>query len=128
MTQATPMERLRRRQALERKVVLHAIRTLAQAGWTLAYVDDGGDFGDEVIVNTEDEALSAVFAVDASTVCFRKVVGLDTEVTRGIVIILGNDGWDSIADHSVSDPSLPGDNFAAVMDEVQCYCEKLSGE
>lgn len=104
-----------KRQEIERKVVRHAIRSLRAAGWQLHSVYDGGD---EVKVSTEEEAMDAVFAVDDSTVRFTKegVKGL-----RGFYVVLGNDGYDAIADYNCNED----DDFGKIMDAEAPYQESL---
>ncbi len=112
-----------KRQEIERKVVRHLIRTMKSEGWNAINVFDG-----EETVPTKNEAdvLDNVFGVDESRIVFRKAVSPFLPMRRTAVIVLGNDGWDCIADHSVSNRSLPADDFEAVMDEkVYPYCESL---
>ena len=71
------------RQTLERKIVQHLIDTALATGWTVPYVDDGGE---RVKCTTAQDAMDTVFSVDGSTIYFRKN-GLGVHCA---VIILGN--------------------------------------
>ena len=44
---------------------------------------------------------------------------------RSAYIVLGNDGWDCINDHTCSNPSIPEDDFEAVMKTVDTLAEQL---
>ena len=81
---------------IERKVITHLIQTAAAAGYALVSVDDGEAL---VRVTTEAEALDAVFSVDESKIIFKHP---DEPKGHCAVIVLGNDGWDAVADSSVS--------------------------
>lgn len=97
---------------LERKVITHMVEKLKEAGW-LPYFVDYGDGAGEPAWNLE-QVLEEVFAVEESKVLFMK-----GHVTKSVLIVLGNDGYDCIADHSL------GGDFEEVMDEVQKYAESL---
>lgn len=58
-------ETIRRR---EREIVRVMVEAVLAAGWKLAGVDDGGD--EEVRVNSADEVVEVVFAVDEARVFF----------------------------------------------------------
>ena len=108
---------VQKRQEIERKVVCHLIRTMKENGWIAYAVNDG----EEVVkCSTETEVINNVFDVDESSIYFRKE---GFEEACSAYIVLGNDGWDAIADHSY--PS-EGHNFVYVMDQVSEYCETLS--
>lgn len=109
------------RQSIERRMVRRMIRTAIVAGWTIPKVDDGED---DVKCATERDVMDAVFSVDESCVYFKK----DYHDTEGIartklgtaIIVLGNDGWDCIADNST------GALFVEeVMDPMDAYSDKL---
>lgn len=110
-----------KRMEIERRVVRHLIRSMKAAGWRVAAVDDG----DVTKVNTEEEAMDAVFAVDEARIGFMKETESGT-VLRTAYIVLGNDGWDCICDHSCSNAGIAEDDFEKVMDEVVTpYCDKI---
>jgi hypothetical protein len=64
--------------------------------------------------------MDAVFSVDESTIYFD-----NGRVTRSAYIVLGNDGYDCIANHSCSNHALAYDNFEQIMDQVQEYADKF---
>lgn len=105
---------------VEKKVVRHLIREMKKAGWSIAKINDGGDFDEDILHPNETEAMDTVFSVDESTIFFSK-----GELIRHAYIVLGNDGYDCIADHSCSNPKLEEDDFEKVMDEVQEYADKF---
>lgn len=88
---------LDKRMAMERDVVAKLIQTAIAAGWTLRGVDDGEEF---IATDTEAEAMEHVFSVDESTIFFKKLID-GKKIGCSCFIVLGNDGWDCIADHSV---------------------------
>lgn len=106
-----------KRQEIERKVVRHLIRSMKEKGWSIKHVDDGGD---RVKCATEKEAMDTVFSVDDATIRFRK-----GDIQRAVYIVLGNDGWDCICDHSMSDPDDVNDDFEKIMDEVSEYADQF---
>lgn len=113
------------RQEIERKVVRHLIRAMKEKGWLIARINDGGDPDEDTLKPNETQAMETVFSVDESTIYFKKKAGTGDGVTRTATIILGNDGYDCIADHSCSNHALAYDDFEAIMDEVQEYADKF---
>lgn len=110
---------LAKRKELERRLVRKLLRSAKAAGWTVAFVDDG-----EVRqpAKTEEEAMAAVFSVDESRIWFNKF--MDARLVRCCAfIVLGNDGWDAIADHSTH-PAFQSE----VMDAMNAYEDKLAAE
>ena len=106
-------KQLDQRMALERKIVRHLIRTAKQHGYALTKVYDGGE---NVKCKTESAAMDAVFSVDESTIYFKHP---DQPKGHCAVIVLGNDGWDAIADSSL------GEGWDAVMKQCDAYSDKL---
>lgn len=105
-----------KRIAVEKKIVRHLCDTMRKHGWDAIYVDDGGDEVEQT--SSTEEVVEAVFAVDEATIAFKK-----GNKTCSVWIILGNDGWDCIADYNFTD------EFDQIMkSEVDPYCEKLEGE
>ena len=114
------------RQEIERKVVRHLIRTMKERGWTISRINDGGDPDEDTLDPNETGAMDTIFSVDESTIYFNKKVGTGVGgITRTAFIVLGNDGWDCIADSSCSNHALAYDDFEAVMSEVQAYADKF---
>lgn len=101
------------RQAIERKVVRHLIRTAKKHGYALVKVWDGGEY---IQTKTEAEAMATVFGVDESVIRFKHP---DEEGNHCAVIVLGNDGWDAVADASMSD------RWDKVIDETSDYAERF---
>lgn len=123
---------IEKRQEIERKVVRKLIRSMKDAGWVITRINDGGEPDEDTLNPNETEAMDAVFGVDESTIYFHKASpfrGKPGGKTHFAVIILGNDGWDCIADHSCSNHALAYDDFEQVMDKVVYpYCDKLSSQ
>lgn len=120
------MMNVEKRMAIERKVVRKLVREMKKGGWDAYGVNDG-----EALVrcNKEADVMDAVFSVDESVIKFKKYLADGAVIKRSAVIVLGNDGYDAIADCSVSNPEIPDDNFDAVMDgPVSAYCDKLEEE
>ena len=110
---------------IEKKVLRHLIRSMKGNGWVVVRIDDGGEEDEDTIDPNETEAMDAVFAVDECVIYFRKQVSATVGKTHYAQIVLGNDGWDCIADHSYAADG--SDNFNTIMDEVQDYADKLQG-
>lgn len=108
---------------IERKVIAHLIQTAQAAGYALVAVNDGEE---RVRVSTEAEALEAVFSVDDSRIIFKHP---EEEKGHCAVIVLGNSGWDCVADASmgghwdaVIEANLVfADTFCTVDDESRSY-------
>jgi hypothetical protein len=103
---------LEKRMALERKIVRHLIRTAKAHGYAVTKVWDGEEY---VKCQTENIAMDAVFSVDESTIYFKHP---DQPKGHCAVIVLGNSGYDSIADNST------GEGWDAVMKECDAYSDK----
>jgi len=101
-----------RDQSGERRAVRKMLRALKAAGWSVAWVWDGGERS--ATLGTEAEVMEAVFGLDDSTVTVRNAAG----VTHGIYIVLGNadDGSEIIADHGYTEGDPDG--FSALMDDI----------
>jgi hypothetical protein len=98
---------------IEARVVRHLMRTAKRHGYRLVRVFDGEEY---VKTTTEREVLDAVFSVDISTIFFKH-----PEEPKGhcAVIVLGNDGWDCVADAST------GGLWDAVLEENSIYSESV---
>lgn len=101
------------RQELERWVVDHLVCAAATYGFAPTRVWDGGDW---VKTPTRAEVMDAVFAVDTCHVYFRHP---DNDKAHCVVIVLGNDGWDTIADCS------QGEKWDDVMKQCDEYADML---
>lgn len=111
---------------IEKKVVRNLIREMKKAGWDAYAVDDGGDALEKC--RLEKDVMDAVFAVEEAGIKFKKYVG-GVCLKRSALIVLGNDGYDAIADYSLSNGEIPEDDFDAIMDgPVSAYCDKLEEE
>lgn len=111
-----------KRQEIERKVVRRLIRAMKEKGWNVLYVNDGEE---QVKCRTEQEAIDTVFSVDESWIYFSKPVSDSRKFKRMAYIVLGNDGYDCIADHSCSVEDESEDDFQSIMDQVQEYADKF---
>lgn len=106
-------DQLTKRMAIERKVVRHLIRTAKQHGYAVTKIFDGEEM---VKCKTETEVMDTVFSVDECTIYFKRP---DQAKGHCAVIILGNDGWDAIADNSI------GEGWDDVIKECDAYSDKL---
>jgi hypothetical protein len=102
-----------KRMATERQVVRHLIRTAKKHGFALTRVYDGGE---SAKCSDEAAAMEVVFSVDESIIYFKHP---DQPKGHCAVIVLGNDGWDAIADCSV------GELWDEVTQECNEYADKL---
>lgn len=105
---------IEKRIQIERQVVRHLIRTAKKHGYDVRAVDNGEE---RIKVSTESEAMEHVFSVDESSISFKHP---DEPKGHVAVIVLGNDGWDAIANYS------EGGLWDAVMQESNEYTDKLS--
>jgi hypothetical protein len=113
------MQTIKKRQTIERKVVRHLIRTAKKHGWDAFAVDDGEE---RVKCRTEKDVMDAVFAVDEATIRFKYELAYVHSAVHCAVIVLGNDGYDAIADCSI------GKGWDDVMQESSRYCDTLAME
>lgn len=110
---------VKERAEVERKIVAHLFTTMAAYGWNVDYIFDG-EYNVRYADWTETAVLDTVFSVDESLIRFMK-----SAMRRSVRIILGNDGYDCIADHSLSDTCQIEDDFEAVMKLVDTYSTSL---
>ena len=108
---------------IERKIVTFLYNAMAAAGWQVDYIFDGQD-NVRYAEWTEADVLDTVFSVDAATVRFVKNKNW-RRMRRSAFIVLGNSGWDCINDHTCSNPSIPEDDFEAVMKLVDMFAEQF---
>jgi len=118
---------LEKRQEVERKVVRHLIREMKKAGWIVVLIDDGGECDKDTLNPNETEAMDAVFAVDEARIYFRKNCGSKGKM-HWVFIVLGNDGWDAICDHSCGSTHTMDDFEKVMTEQVDPYCAKLEAE
>lgn len=100
---------VRQRASVEMTIVRFLLSHLIANGKTLSVWDGGGR---SVKNSTDVEALmDAIFAVDESTI-------ITPDGSEIVIIILGNDGWDVVADYSSSLEELmkPVNEFAESFD------------
>jgi hypothetical protein len=102
------------RRRMEIAVVRALLKTLAADGWELS-VDDG-DYPN--VTGTLPELMAAVFSVDVSS-----VIAAKNGAVRSAFIVLGNDGWDAIADHSGGEFEKVLAPVWKVVDDLQAECE-----
>lgn len=113
------MSDIEKRIAMEHKVVAKLVEVAKAAGWAAVAVHDGER---RVPCTTFEDVEGAVFSVDECHIIFLLPRPDLNSVRQLVQIVLGNDGYDCIADHSDSD-----DGFVAnVMDPMQDYCDGLS--
>jgi hypothetical protein len=113
---------IKKRQEIEQKVVRHLVRSMKKAGWDAYRVNDGGEV---IKTETEKDVMDTVFSVDESWIRFRKIIANGEKLIKVAYIVLGNDGWDCICDHHLSDPGCAEDDFEKVMEAVSAYSSKF---
>jgi hypothetical protein len=101
------------RAAIEYKVIKKLVETAIKHSYTLIKGNDGESWNR---LDTLDEILEMVFSVDECHLGFRHTTGGAYETAY---IILGNDGWDCIADNSCGTPE-----WDAVIAEVDAFCNE----
>jgi hypothetical protein len=102
--------------AIEKRVIRKLIRVAKAHGYKLTKIWDGEQMER---VSTETEAMALVFNLDECRMYFKRD---DQPKAHCAVIILGNDGWDSIADCSM------GEGWDDVMEAMNDYSDKLCDE
>lgn len=95
-----PVERMR----VERTVIANLIAHLAEAGYAVTGASDGEE---RHKVSDMKAAMEVIFSVDESRLYVKHP---DQARGQTLVIVLGNDGYDCVADWSTAD------GFGAVMD------------
>lgn len=107
------------RHKIEELVLDKLFEELFAEGWHVFGVryDNEG-----VLCDTPARAKEAVFSVEVSSIRFVKDIN-GVRTGRSVVIVLGNDGYDCIADHSCGSPA---DNFDVIMERVGEYAESLN--
>ena len=109
------------RQEAERHVVTKLIELTLQHGFTLHSASDGEERHD---VSTLEQALEHVFSVDESWVYFTPAPTSPSPVRHCIYIVLGNEGWDAIADHSLGQRGRTGDPWTTVTEAYDAWLDK----
>ena len=102
------------RLTIERRIVRKLIRTAKEHGWALTRIWDGEENQNP---KTEQEAIDVVFSVDECRMVFRHP---SFKSAHCAVIILGNDGWDCIADNSI------GEGWDVVIDAIDRYTDQVA--
>ncbi len=106
-------QQLQHRITIERQLVTQLIQVAQAHNYELRAVDDGEE---RLKVATTQQALDAVFSVDESSIFFKHPEEPKAHCAR---IVLGNDGYDAIADHS------QGGKWDAVMAEMDAFADTL---
>jgi hypothetical protein len=107
---------IEQRIAIEKRMVRKLIRVAKAHGYKLTKIWDGEQMER---VTTETEAMDLVFNLDECRMYFKRD---NQPKAHCAVIILGNDGWDAIADCSV------GEGWDDVMSVMNDYSDKLCDE
>lgn len=107
------MNAIEKRIEMERKVVRKLIRVAKAHGHELKCIWDGEGNG---YPKTEQDALDVVFNLDECVMRFKHP---EQPKSRCAVIILGNDGYDCIADGSM------GEGWDAVVAVMNEYTDKM---
>lgn len=106
MLAMNPRYALCARQRTERALVWNLLAHLDAAGFKLYSLSDGEE---RTKLTDHKEAMELVFNLDE---CWLHVRKMDSRKAHTIYIVLGNDGWDAIADHSC----CAEDGFDAAME------------
>jgi len=96
------------RNRVERAVIWNLGQHLKANGFEVVGVDNGDD--ETIKVSDVKSAMEEIFAVDEATLYVRK----QGSRNHGIFIVLGNDGWDAVADYGFTDGDP--DQFQATME------------
>ena len=102
--------------AMERQVVRKLLAIGNKSGWTCTTVNDGGEY---VLCLNHKHVMDTVFSVDESGMRFVKMVD-GKMIRQSVSIVLGNDGYDAISDHSTNPLFV-----SEVMDPMDAYINAL---
>lgn len=106
---------------IERRVIIKLVAEMTKAGWEVIYVNDGEENEEAKSI---DDILAVVDSVDEAWIYFHKMLTPNLGATHWVQIVLGNDGYDCIADYSFG--LREDDDFSSVMiRQVDPYIEKL---
>jgi hypothetical protein len=98
------------RQKVERMIVRHLVRTMKEHAWLAMNVDNGGGWEP---TRNESEVMYEAFASDEAWIQFRKNdYKKGTSETQTVYLVLGNDGYDVIADYTYKE----GGEFKKLME------------
>ena len=86
---------VQKRIEIERKVVRKLIRMAKEIGYSTVSVYDGEEWHRDL---NESTAMDHVFSVDESHIRFTNTDG----DTYRVFIVLGNDGYDAVCDHTMN--------------------------
>lgn len=114
-----------RRMSIERRIIRHLIREAKKDGWECVAVNNGGD--EDEVCTTEAEVMDHAFATDEAQLYFRKPISGDG-AKHWVFIVLGNDGYDVIADHSYVPAGRESHGWNELMTLMDEYCDKLAEE
>lgn len=99
---------LKHRIATEKRIVRQVIKDAFKAGYILA-IDNGCDYGEEVIVKASDgisKAMTEVMLSDEDRVYLIKPENFKSQKTwkhsGWVYFVYGNDGWDVISDYTIN--------------------------
>lgn len=106
------------RSRIERKIVANLCNFMSLHGFSIHSVWDGEELERP---KTTKEAMELIFNLDESSLRFQK----NGFKPHGVYLVLGNDGWDVIADWNYTDGDPDG--FNARMDEFSKLVEDLAG-
>lgn len=101
-------------QVLERRVVWNLLDHLGQAGWKVTSVSDGDT---RHPMKDDVEVMELVFDLDESWLYATK-----GEHRHAIFIVLGNDGYDAVADYHYFDDDRDGFNKLMEAFDGELYC------
>ena len=94
---------VRRRIAVERRILRATVKTLLAAGYFVS-INNSGVPGEYEIERSRDLAaiMKAAMLTDDEWVVAHREPGAGLEMLGWVRLVYGNDGWDVIADYSMS--------------------------
>ena len=119
MTASKEQKALDKRMAMERQVVRKLLAIGNKAGWVCTAINDGEEY---VLCLNHKHIMETVFSVDECGMRFVKTVD-GRLIRQSVSIVLGNDGYDAIADHSTNPLFL-----AEVMDPMDAYTNAMEAK
>jgi hypothetical protein len=99
---------VRKRQAVEARIVKATVRTLLAAGFKLS-VDDGGDELAITDSTNYSAIIDALMNTDEDYLLIREESVQPKRLIGWVRFVYGNDGWDVIADYSITLESYIGE-------------------
>lgn len=86
-------------ESMERQIIKALVTEAFKRGFTTITIDNGGDAGEDITCTNTKEVMASIRQTDEEHMFF---VHPDNPKMSWVFLVYGNDGYDVIADHSLS--------------------------